>query len=200
MTESTEIIGRSAIVSTDVFDKTLESWASIGADVDRMAADYLFLNKGQPILGETDDVVIFPNLEAVFESPDSTIVIAKDQEKGAIAGFATAIGIGMMDPTRASETDTAYIYYMVVDESYRRSPAASLMTLRLFRELRQKGFKFAEFDVVKYSGFADQVQGALTRRIDPAQTYDHEKWKEIGEQRHLRIDLEKPLTTSKTQE
>ncbi len=151
------------------------------------------VNPKAPVLGITDDVEIAPNFNVLMQASD-TIFMLDQTDEGQIKGFDLAIPIAAMDPTRAHEADTAYLYVTVVAENMRGQGIVWGIHNKLFRELISKGYKVLETDVFTENGYADRFEreyGDLVKRLGP----DHNNWG-VGMERPLRLHInELPLTT-----
>ena len=141
-----------------------------------------------PISGVEDDVIIAGSMRELFEDPESVIVPVEFD--GELAGFTLALPIGRMDPSRTSESaDTAYIYYTAIKPEFQGKKLVAPLIDRLLVELGKKGFSFVERDSMVDNGYADKVERAHKGNI--VNSYDHEKYPEIGRQRFFRISLGK---------
>lgn len=177
----------SKTVKAFLFDKTAESWKQYGNKfIELFKEDFL---PDEPLLGETDKDVIFNNVKKGLMSNQSTVAVLADEIQEPI-GISFAIPIGLMDPKRQAEsTETAYVYYTVVDKKLRGQGLSQKLVDKLFDTLTQQGFSYVERDSKIEKGFADYVQERY--KSQTITSYDHAKWPQMGNQRHFRIRLVK---------
>ena len=146
----------------------------------------VFADPSEPVLGQTDDVVMAENLEQLIRQPDTIITTLNEDEQ--MVGFTLAVPIGVMDPTRAAESnDTAYIYYTAIEpERIGEGKVEPLMAATVER-LRDDGYSFLERDSQISNGYADKIQKTYQDAI--VSSRDHLDFPEFGPLRFFRIDL-----------
>ncbi|MGC1177329.1 MAG: GNAT family N-acetyltransferase [Candidatus Saccharimonadales bacterium] len=158
------------------------------AQIETLVAEAFGMKPEEPILGITNDVVIAPNLRALLERPSTILSTQEDDNK--IIGFNLAIPIGDMNPARATEsTETAYIYFTAVDPSRQGEGLVRLLNEDILKRIAESGYSHAEIDTLIANDYAEifgkNYQSAII------ETYDHERWPEIGKERFFRLDLAK---------
>jgi len=153
----------------------------------------MFYNPSEPILGVKDEVVIAPNLRALMER-SSTIVTTLEDEDGLLEAFSMTIPLGEMDPRRAIETDTAYVYYIAVQPNLQGEGRVASLMKAMESQLKDQGYGYFELDANISNGFADKLEKAYGEAV--VSKRNHAGYEGTGPQRALRVDLSKvPLAS-----
>lgn len=188
-----EILGKQHQFEVTIFDKNPDSWTTIEKAILSLARTGLDFENEEPLLGEKDEDTAYTNLEEAFLSPDSTVAILQETGNNGVIGYTLAMPIGRMDPNRKSESDeTAYIYHTVLLKEERGKGLVGRLSDALFMELARQEYLFAERDSMIDNGYADKIQKHYKGSI--IESYDHEKWPDIGPERHFRIDIRSYLS------
>lgn len=184
---------KSTDFQAEVFNKTLRSWDNIGTIAHDLVVDTFGEAFDGALPGGTDDVVAYPSLKEAFMSPDTSAVVLNDSS-GDFAGFTLSVPIGKMYPERSQESEeTSYIYFTVLKENFRGQKLVGRMTDFLFEDLAKRGYKFVERDSMLENGYADSISRHYDASI--VESYDHERFPEVGPERFFRIDINKYLTS-----
>ncbi len=148
-----------------------------------------FTPPDDPLMGETDDNILAPNLEDLLRQPRT--VLTTLSEEGSLTGFTLSVPIGQMDPTRAAETDeTAYIYYIAITPAKRDQDFVKPLMAATYADLRHNGYSFFEVDLLLSENWADNFEKNLPVEAIVGKQ-DHVKWEKVGPQRSMRVDLGK---------
>jgi hypothetical protein len=156
-----------------------------------MTEEGLGWKESMPLLGQTDDVIAFPDISVAFQSPDSTAVLLRDIG-GKIIGYTLSFPFEKMDPESAAYIPKAsYIYFTVLDKDHRGQGLVEQIADPLFEELSRQGFETVVRDSMIDNGYAGKIAKHYGDSIRGA--IDHENWPEIGRQTRFIIDINKYL-------
>ncbi|MEK7594109.1 MAG: GNAT family N-acetyltransferase [Patescibacteria group bacterium] len=151
-----------------------------------------FPDPAEPILGQTDEVVMAANLKDLILRPRTILVTL--QEDKTVLGFSLAVPVNVMDPSRESEShQTAYIYYSAISPARQGEGLIRPLMNDMFIKLQSAGYSYVERDAQIGNGYADNIEASYPKEAI-LQSFEHEPWPEHGRLRHMRMDLDKALS------
>lgn len=191
MVDAVEGRGNSPHFVPEVFDRSPKSWEKVKEEILPMTEEGLGWGESTPLLGQTNEIVAFPDISSAFQSPDSTAVLLRDAG-GKVIGYTLSFPFEKMDPESAKHIPGAsYIYFTVLDKDHRGQGLVGKITDPLFEELSRQGFETVVRDSMIDNGYA----GTVTRHYGDSirGAIDHEYWPEVGRQTRFVIDINKYL-------
>ena len=182
---------KSILPSVKLFEKTNESWEAVKDSIQVLNSELLSFTNDEPLLGSLVDgeyVTSYPSWKDAFLSEDTTILLMEDGRSGKVIGYTFAIPEGKLDPRRAGEIDTAYIYATAIEKEHQGQGLVGKLTDALFKELAKNGYMFVERDAMVGGGYADSIQRHYASFII-GEPFDYDPFGE-GLERHFRIDAQ----------
>ncbi len=197
MTEPLEGSGLQQQYNPEIFDKTQETWEQIKGKILPMTEEGVEWAEDTPILGQTDEITAYTNVEDAFKSPDTTTLLLRDG-RGEVVGYTLSFPFEKMDPESAKNNPkAAYIYFTILDSEHRSQGLVAQLTEPLFEELDRQGYERAVRDSKIPNGYADKVKRHYKESI--IESVDHEYWPEVGPQTRFVIDIKKHLADHSNQ-
>ena len=191
MVDAVENRGNAPQFVPEIFDRSPESWEKVKGEILPMTEEGLGWEESTPLLGQTDEIVAFPDISTAFQSPDSTAVLLRDTG-GKIIGYTLSFPFEKMDPESAAHIPSAsYIYFTVLDKDHRGQGLVGQIVDPLFEELSRQGFETVVRDPMIDNGYAGKIAKHYGDSIRGA--IDHEYWPEVGRQTRFVIDINKYL-------